>query len=53
MLGGFVLLILQFSFWSVIGVAYLGAIGLLVLIAFTRRVSDKGSRSPNTAGSQN
>ena len=42
MLGGFGSLIYQFSFWSVVGVVYMAAMALVVLIAFARRVSDKG-----------
>jgi len=42
MLGGFGSLIYQFSFWPVVGVAYMAAMALVVLIAFARRVSNKG-----------
>ena len=42
MLGGFGFLIYQFSFWSVVGVVYLVAIALVVLIGFVSRVSSKG-----------
>jgi hypothetical protein len=42
MLGIFGSLIYQFSFWSVIGVFYMVAMALVVLIAFASRVSNKG-----------
>lgn len=42
MLGGFAFLVHQFSFWSVVGVAYLAAMTLVVLLAFIPRRSSKG-----------
>ncbi len=40
-LGGFGFLVHQFSFWSVVGVVYLAAMALVVLIAFVPRMSSK------------
>ena len=53
MLGGFGFLAHQFSFWSVVGVAYLAAMALVVLIAFASRTNNKGLKKSRTAGSQN
>lgn len=41
MLGGFGFLVHQFSFWSVVGVVYMAAMALVVLIAFVPRMSSK------------
>jgi hypothetical protein len=53
MFGGFGFLIYQFSFWSVVGVVYLVAIALVVLIALAARVSNKGLRQARATESQN
>ena len=53
MLGGFGFLIYQFSFWSVVGVVYLVAMVLVVLIAFAARVPNKGLKQARAAESQN
>jgi hypothetical protein len=53
MLGGFGSLIYQFSFWSVVGVVYLVAMALVVLIAFASRVPDKGLKYARAAELQN
>ena len=53
MLGGFGLLAHQFSFWSAVGVVYLAAMALVVLIAFASRTNNKGLKKSRASGSQN
>jgi len=53
MLGGFGFLIYQFSFWSVVGVVYLAAIALVVLIGFASRRSDKSLKQAQAVELQN
>jgi fatty acid desaturase len=53
MLGGLGCLIYQFSFWSVIGVVYLAALALVVLIAFVSRTTNKDLIKSRAADSQN
>ncbi len=51
-LGGFGFVAHQFSFWSVIGVFYMTAMALVVLVAFARRSPDKNLKKAKAAGSQ-
>jgi len=53
MLGGFGFLIYQFSFWSVVGIAYMVAMALVVLIAFASRANNKGMKNSRAADAQN
>ncbi|MDG5469837.1 hypothetical protein P9J64_16055 [Deltaproteobacteria bacterium IMCC39524] len=52
LLGGFGSLIYQFSFWSVVGMAYMVAMALVVLIAFASRANNKGLKKSRAADSQ-
>ena len=52
-LGGFGFLAHQFSFWSVVGIAYMVAIALVVLIAFASRANNKGMKNSRAADAQN
>ena len=52
-LGGFGSLIYQFSFWSVVGMVYIVAMSLVVLIAFASRAIIKGMKKSRAADSQN
>jgi hypothetical protein len=53
MLGGFCSLIYQFSFWSVVGMFYMVAMSMVVLIAFASRSTIKGMKKSRAADSQN
>ena len=53
MLRGFGSLIYQFSFWSVVGMFYMVAMSLVVLIAFASRSTIKGMKKSRAADSQN
>jgi hypothetical protein len=52
LLGGFGSLIYQFSFWPVVGVVYMVAMALVVLIAFASRATNKGLKKSRGADSQ-
>lgn len=52
-LGGFGSLIYQFSSWSVVGMVYMVAMSLVVLIAFASRAIIKGMKKSRAADSQN
>ena len=53
LLGGFGSLIYQFSFWSVVGMVYIVAMALVVLIAFASRANNKGMKKSRAADAQN
>ena len=50
-LGGFGILVHQFSFWPVVGMTYMIAMALVVLIAFASRRNNNGLNKTRTADS--